>query len=100
MATLRPESVPLRSRASGALAEEPWDRDAAARYLNARAAEWTTFPRERQKLTTSCISRHTAMPYLLARPALRGSSLPEPARTLFSDVETRVQGLERREGLV
>lgn len=81
--------------ASGALAalvEEPWDRDAAARYLDARAAEWTTFSRERQKLTTSCISCHTAMPYLLARPALGGSSLPEPARTLFSDVETRVRG--------
>ncbi len=78
--------------ASGALAEEPWDRDAAARYLDRRAAEWTTFSRERQKLTTACVSCHTAMPYLIARPALQGSSLPEPARTLFSDVETRVTG--------
>ena len=78
--------------AAGALAEEPWDRDAAARYLDGRAAEWMTFSRERQKLATSCISCHTAMPYLLARPALQGSSLPEPARTLFSDVETRVRG--------
>jgi len=78
--------------ASGALAEELWDRDAAARYLDGRAAEWTTFSRERQKLTTACISCHTAMPYLLARSALADSSLPEPARTLFSDVETRVRG--------
>ena len=78
--------------ASGALAEESWDRDAAARYLDGRAAEWTTFSRERQKLTTACISCHTAMPYLLARPALADSSLPEPALGLFSDVTTRVTG--------
>lgn len=76
--------------ASSALAEERWDREAAARYLDGRAAEWTTFSRERQKLATSCISCHTAMPYLLARPSVGGASLAGPARTLFSDVETRV----------
>lgn len=76
---------------SGILAEELWDRDAAARYLDGRAAEWTTFARERQKLATACISCHTAMPYLLATPALAGS-IPEAARVLFSDVEARVTG--------
>lgn len=81
----------LLSFAPGAFAEEPWDRDQAAQYLDARAAEWTTFSRERQKLTTACISCHTAMPYLLARPVL-ANSLPEAAKVLFSDVEARVAG--------
>ncbi len=76
--------------AVGASAEESWDRAAAARYLDGRAAEWTTFARERQKLETACVSCHTAMPYLLVRPAL--SAPAEPARVLFSDVETRVNG--------
>jgi hypothetical protein len=82
--------VLLASVTSGTLGEDRWDRDAAARYLDARAAEWVTFSRERQKLETSCISCHTAMPYLLARPLLGGASLPEPARALGSDVESRV----------
>ena len=76
--------------ASGVSAAEGWDRAAAIRYLDGRAAVWTTRSRERQKLTTACISCHTALPYLLARGALGDLSEAEPARELFSDVETRV----------
>jgi hypothetical protein len=76
--------------ASVLLAEESWDRGAAARYLDERAAAWTTFARERQKLETACVSCHTAMPYLLARAALPAPA--EPAQVLFSDVEARVIG--------
>lgn len=61
---------------SGARAHEPadgWDPAAAARYLDARMDLWWT----RAKVLRTgdgqarCVSCHTAMPYALARPALR-----------------------------
>ena len=66
-----------------------WDREAAASYLDARADMWVTRSRERQELPTACISCHTAMPYLLSRASLGGSSLPQPAQDLYADVEAR-----------
>lgn len=69
-------------------AEDSWDREAAARYLDARAETWVTRSRARQKLTTACISCHTALPYLLSRASL--STMPQPGQDLFADVETRV----------
>jgi hypothetical protein len=53
--------------------ESGWDREAAARYLDDRINLW--FERATELKTgqgkTSCISCHTVVPYLLARPALR-----------------------------
>ena len=72
-----------------AAAEEPWDRVAAARYLDSRAALWSKESKARRKLSTACLSCHTAVPYLLSRAALAEPSAP--AKSLFSDVETRVQ---------
>src|SRR5439155_24978929 len=50
-----------------------WDREAAAQYLDDRIDLW--FERATQLKTgqgkTSCVSCHTVVPYLLARPALR-----------------------------
>lgn len=50
-----------------------WDREAAAQYLDDRINLW--FERATELRTgqgkTSCISCHTVVPYLLARPALR-----------------------------
>lgn len=83
-------AIPLVISASVA-AEESWDRDAAARYLDARAKLWTGFARERQNLPTACISCHTGMPYLLSRMALAPPSMPAPASVLFSDVRARVE---------
>jgi hypothetical protein len=52
-----------------------WDREAAARYLDARIDLW--FERATELKTgegkTTCISCHTVVPYLLARPLLRRS---------------------------
>ena len=78
--------------ATTVVADESWNREAAARYLDARADTWVTRSRARQKLTTACISCHTAMPYLLSRASLGGSSIsvPQPAQDLFADVEARV----------
>ena len=49
-----------------------WDPAAAARYLDARAIWWTTWPNAARDRGTYCMSCHTTLPYALARPALRG----------------------------
>jgi squalene-hopene/tetraprenyl-beta-curcumene cyclase len=79
---------------SEGLAVEEWDRDAAARYLDERAELWIARSRPRQKLETACISCHTALTYLLARPALDPSATPEPARALFADAAKRVASFD------
>src|ERR1044071_6235013 len=60
-----------------------WDREAAARYLDARIDLW--FERATELKTgegkTTCISCHTVVPYLLARPVLRKAMhVNEPTR--------------------
>lgn len=74
-----------------------WDRPAAARYLDDRIDLW--FDRARQLQTgeskVACLSCHTAVPYLLARPALRKAMMiteptPQEARLLLN-VSRRVE---------
>src|SRR5213595_1740109 len=50
-----------------------WNRKAAAAYLDQRATWWTTWPNAQRDHGTFCVSCHTALPYMLARPALRRS---------------------------
>ena len=67
---------------------------AAADYLDGRQAWWRTWPVAARDHDTACVSCHTALPYALARPALRtalgetGPTMPEVA--LLADVRTRV----------
>ena len=49
-----------------------WDAKAAAKYLDARAEFWSTWPNAARDRGTFCISCHTTLPYAIARPALRG----------------------------
>ena len=49
-----------------------WDARAAARYLDARAEFWSTWPNAARDRGTFCISCHTTLPFAIARPALRG----------------------------
>ena len=71
-----------------------WDQDAAAAYLDTRAAWWRTWPLSRRDHDTSCASCHTTLPYALARSTLRstlgetGPSIPEAE--LLGDVVKRV----------
>ncbi len=71
-----------------------WDQAAAADYLDIRQAWWRTWPVAARDDDTSCVSCHTSLPYVLARPALRtalgetGPTLPE--MDLLGDVEKRV----------
>ena len=71
-----------------------WDQAAAAHYLDSRELWWQGWAPAKRDHGTICISCHTVLPYVLARPAL-GQSLREPAapapeRILFASVEKRV----------
>lgn len=99
---MRP-SIALLCAASGLVAislraEDPdqrsWDPKAAAAYLDGRAAWWMAWPNAARDHGTFCVSCHTALPYVLARPALRAVLRePEPTRAevrLLDNVVKRV----------
>jgi squalene-hopene/tetraprenyl-beta-curcumene cyclase len=48
-----------------------WDEKAAAAYLDQRASWWMSWPKAARDHETFCVSCHTAVPYAMARPALR-----------------------------
>jgi squalene-hopene/tetraprenyl-beta-curcumene cyclase len=61
---------------AGTWAQQPdpataWNPRAAATYLDKRADWWETWPGARRDHDTACVSCHTALPYALARQALR-----------------------------
>lgn len=58
-----------------------WNAAAAAKYLDGRAAQWAAWPRA-AKEGGPCVSCHTTLGYLMARPALR-RALGESAPTKF-----------------
>ncbi len=64
-----------------------WSPQSAAAYLDQRAGWWMGWPAAKRDHATFCVSCHTAVPYALARPALRatlGEKVP-------SDNERRLQ---------
>lgn len=85
--------------------ENTWDRQGAAHYLDARIDLW--FERATELKTgegkTTCISCHTAMPYLLARPVLRkimqvSEPTPQESR-LLKEVALRVATYPEHESM-
>src|SRR5438093_1995652 len=76
-------------------ASPSWNLQAAAAYLDGRAEWWLQWPNAARDHDTSCVSCHTAVPYVLARPALRsvlGERDPAaPERCLLGNVVTRVR---------
>ena len=83
----RGESRPAATRS--------WDPGGAAAYLDRRMNWWMGWATSARDHGTVCVSCHTAVPYALARPALRaapGSDSPGNAeRRLIDDVKTRVR---------
>ena len=79
--------------ASGTIAL--WDEVAAASYLDQRAAWWAGWSVAARDHNTFCVSCHTTVPYVLARPALRkalaesGPSSNE--QIILQNVRTRVR---------
>lgn len=77
--------------------QSDWDRPAAAKYLDDRINLW--FSRATRLQTgehkVACISCHTVVPYLLARPALRkATQIAEPTSQearLFDNITRRVE---------
>jgi squalene-hopene/tetraprenyl-beta-curcumene cyclase len=72
-----------------------WNPNAAAAYLDARETSWMGWSSAARDHGTFCISCHTALPYALARPALR-HALAEPGqsdneRRLIENVTKRVR---------
>jgi squalene-hopene/tetraprenyl-beta-curcumene cyclase len=72
-----------------------WNPRAAAAYMDERQAWWRSWPSAARDHETVCVSCHTALPYALARPALR-SALGEQTRSasesrLIDDVVKRVR---------
>jgi squalene-hopene/tetraprenyl-beta-curcumene cyclase len=61
--------------------ESSWDPALAAKYLDGRQREWFAWPRA-QSADGPCVSCHTGMPYLVARPALR-RLLKEGGETIY-----------------
>ena len=66
-------TLAARAAAPEAAADAEWDKAAAARYLDARMDAWwaKAKPLKTGAAETKCLSCHTALPYALARPALR-----------------------------
>jgi len=80
----------------GAEGSDAWDPKSAAAYLDARQAWWRNWPTAARDHDTVCVSCHSALPYALARPALR-SRLNESGPSaneskLLADVVKRVRG--------
>jgi squalene-hopene/tetraprenyl-beta-curcumene cyclase len=63
------------------LAAADWNPRLAAQYLDGRQKLWVAWPRALES-GVPCVSCHTSLPYLLARPALRGA-LGESGRTPY-----------------
>lgn len=70
-----------------------WNPNSAARYLDHREAAWAAWPGAARDQKTFCVSCHTALPYALARPALRTSTeaIPPAETVLLADVTKRVR---------
>ena len=72
-----------------------WDRKAAATYLDEREGWWMGWVGSARDHGTFCVSCHTALPYALARPALRPALAeqgPSPnERSLVENVSKRVR---------
>jgi squalene-hopene/tetraprenyl-beta-curcumene cyclase len=83
----RGESQPATARS--------WDPGAAAAYLDRRMNWWIGWGTAARDHGTFCVSCHTAVPYALARPALRTALGSEPRgdaeRQLLEDVRKRVR---------
>jgi squalene-hopene/tetraprenyl-beta-curcumene cyclase len=72
-----------------------WDSKTAAAYLDQRADWWLGWPQSARDHDTHCVSCHTALPYALARPALRaalGEQSPSVTeRKLLDNITKRVR---------
>lgn len=78
-----------------------WNMQLAAAALDKRATEWNQWKRAQRSEATTCISCHTALPYLLARGGLSRSLAKTESidvrDELIADIRTRVQNRKKIE---
>ena len=71
-----------------------FDAKAAAAFMDARQTWWQGWSNSQRDHDTFCVSCHSAMPYAIGRPALRGAlgeqGPSEPERKLIENVAKRV----------
>lgn len=84
-----------RPGAQAVQAPPAWNARAAASYMDGRLDWWLTWPNAARDHGTACVSCHTALPYALARPALRlalkEDARPEAERRMLDNVTRRVR---------
>jgi len=86
-------ALALSSASAIGQAQQAWNPERAARYLDGRLQQWSAWPPAASP-DGPCVSCHTAMTYLLARPLLRQRlHEPEPTaheRALLGRLRTNV----------
>jgi squalene-hopene/tetraprenyl-beta-curcumene cyclase len=97
VAIVAPGSFPSQARDRG------WDQEAAAKYLDDRMDLWFASGKKLRtgESKTTCVSCHTTVPYVLARPALRramggGGATPQEAK-LYDETVRRVEDYDGRQ---
>lgn len=89
------KAVLAHAEESGAKDSFAWNAKAAAAYLDQRETWWMNWPSAGRDQGTFCVSCHTAVPYILSRPALRRAlKEDDPSaneRVLLANVTKRVQ---------
>jgi squalene-hopene/tetraprenyl-beta-curcumene cyclase len=87
--------LPAADKHPAIVGSASWSSKAAASYLDGRAAWWMGWPNAARDHDTFCVSCHTALPYAMARPALRtalAEQTPSPnERKLLDNVTKRVR---------
>ncbi len=88
------DDLPLAQKPKTETPPASFDAAGAARFMDARQTWWQSWPNSQRDHDTFCVSCHSAMPYALGRPALRGtlgeSGLSDPERKLIENVVKRV----------
>ena len=85
------------------LANGGWDRQGAAKYLDERMEVWFTNAKKLRtgETETRCVSCHTTVPYILARPklrqALRSSSFAPQELRIVEETNRRVESYGSRQ---
>jgi squalene-hopene/tetraprenyl-beta-curcumene cyclase len=89
------KTLVLAVLACSSLSAQGWSRQTAATYLDGRMSWWMSWPQAARDHDTFCISCHTALPYAMARPTLRGALAEQSPgaieRKLLDNVRKRVR---------
>ncbi len=95
VAAVASAAEPVSAPSGSVPATATYNGKAAGAYLDGRLTWWTTWPTASRDHDTFCVSCHTALPYAMARPALRktlAEAGPSPIEEKFlANVTKRVR---------